>query len=464
MAHLSEAESWIEEQLPALLAEHHVPAAAVAIYASGEVVDYATGVLSTATRVEATADSLFQIGSITKLWTSTLVMQLVDEGLVELDDPLRRYLPGFAIADDEAAGAITVRQLLCHTAGFEGDIFTDTGPGDDCIQRFVATLVDVPQLFTPGQMFSYNNAGFCVLGRLIELVRGKTYDACLREYLFTPLGLTHAATGPYEAILHRAAVGHIQLSSDADFTPAPVWALPRSNVSAGAMLAMRPRDLLTFAQMHMNAGAADDGTSVLSPASVLAMQERQVAPPKLGPGVLGAAWGLGWEIFDWPGGPVIGHNGGSIGQTAYLRIVPDRDVAVALLTNGGETRPVFERVVGHILKELAGVDVPMFPVPSTDPAPVDASRYVGTYSSGLVDSLVTQDTFGRVWIDKTPKGLALQMGMEPQRIEVVHMAGDTLIALEVENGVHTPHAFVGNDGAGHAQFLHTGRASRRVAT
>jgi CubicO group peptidase (beta-lactamase class C family) len=464
MAHLSEAESWIEEQLRALLAEHHVPAAAVAIYASGEVVDYATGVLSTATRVEATADSLFQIGSITKLWTSTLVMQLVDEGLVELDDPLRRYLPGFAIADDEAAGAITVRQLLCHTAGFEGDIFTDTGPGDDCIQRFVATLVDVPQLFTPGQMFSYNNAGFCVLGRLIELVRGKTYDACLREYLFTPLGLTHAATGPYEAILHRAAVGHIQLSSDADFTPAPVWALPRSNVSAGAMLAMRPRDLLTFAQMHMNAGAADDGTSVLSPASVLAMQERQVAPPKLGPGVLGAAWGLGWEIFDWPGGPVIGHNGGSIGQTAYLRIVPDRDVAVALLTNGGETRPVFERVVGHILKELAGVDVPMFPVPSTDPAPVDASRYVGTYSSGLVDSLVTQDTFGRVWIDKTPKGLALQMGMEPQRIEVVHMAGDTLIALEAENGVHTPHAFVGNDGAGHAQFLHTGRASRRVAT
>ena len=104
----------------------------MAVLADGEVVDDAAGVLSKATGVEATPDSVFQIGSITKLWTSTLVMQLVDEGKVDLDAPIRTYLPDFRIRDEDAAAQITTRQLLCHTAGFEGDIFTDTGLGDDC--------------------------------------------------------------------------------------------------------------------------------------------------------------------------------------------------------------------------------------------------------------------------------------------------------------------------------------------
>ena len=86
-----------------------------------------------------------------------------------------------------------------------------------------------------------------MLGRLVEVLRQKPYDDCLREHLFTPLGLTHAANGPWEAILFRAAVGHVQASPDAELVPAPVWALARSNAPAGSMLAMRPRDLLAFA-------------------------------------------------------------------------------------------------------------------------------------------------------------------------------------------------------------------------
>ena len=141
------------------------------------MIDVAAGVLSRATGVEATADSVFQVGSITKVWTTTLVMQLVDEGKLDLDEPVRRYLPEFVIADEDAAAAITVRQLMCHTAGFEGDLFTDTGKGDDCVEKYVATLAEVTQLFPPGEMFSYNNAGFCVLGRIVEVLRGKPFDA-----------------------------------------------------------------------------------------------------------------------------------------------------------------------------------------------------------------------------------------------------------------------------------------------
>jgi CubicO group peptidase (beta-lactamase class C family) len=181
MSTLSDVAEWMAEQLPALIEKYDVPAAAVAVLAEGDVVDAAAGVLHTGTGVEATPDSVFQIGSITKLWTSTLVMQLVDEGKVDLDEPIRTYLPEFRIADEDAAALITTRMLLSHTAGFEGDIFTDTGVGDDCVEKFLGVLHDVPQLFPSGEQFSYNNAGFCVLGRLVEVMRDKTYDACQRR-------------------------------------------------------------------------------------------------------------------------------------------------------------------------------------------------------------------------------------------------------------------------------------------
>ncbi len=331
-----------------------------------EVFDAAAGVLSKATGVEATPDSVFQIGSITKLWTSTLVMQLVDEGKVDLDAPVRTYLPEFKIRDEDAAAQITVRQLLTHTSGFEGDIFTDTGLGDDCVEKYVGVLHDVPQLFPPGEQFSYNNAGYCVLGRLVEVLREKPYDTCVRDHLITPLGLTHAANGPYEAILFRAAVGHVENEPGAGYEPAPVWALARSNAPAGSMLAMRPRDLLAFAQMHMNDGKAADGTQVLAPGTAATMHARQVDLPDLG--IMGTSWGLGFERFDTPEGAIIGHDGNTIGQAAFLRIVPEAGFAVALLTNGGDIISLYQDLVGHLIEELTGHPSPAAPGPAGRPA------------------------------------------------------------------------------------------------
>lgn len=461
MATLNEMQTWLDERLAPLLAEYDVPGAAVAVSLQGEVIDAGAGVLSRATGVDVTPDSLFQVGSITKVWTTTLVMQLVDEGLVKLDSPVRDYVPGFVISDDQAAAAITVRQLLSHTSGFEGDIFTDTGNGDDCVEKYVAQLATVPQLFPPGEMFSYNNAAFSVLGRLIELVRGKPYADCLREHLFTPLGLTHIANDANEAILHRAAVGHIRPESDADLIPAPVWSMMRSMAPAGAMLAMRPRDLLAFAQLHLDAGRASDGTAVLSAASVQAMQERQVELPKLG--MMGNAWGLGWEIFDWSGKTVIGHDGGTIGQAAFLRIVPELGLSVTLLTNGGNLVGVYQQVLGHVLRELGGLEMPALDTPPADRAPLDdATRYVGTYSCDVADIIVSQDDEGRVWLDQTPKGAIAELGGKPEPVELVRLEGDTLIALEPQQGLHQPYAFIGDDGEDRALYLHSGRAMRRV--
>ena len=275
---------------------------------------------------------------------------------------------------------MTVRQLLCHTAGFEGDIFTDTGTNDDCVEKYVATLTTDPQLFPPGEMFSYNNAGYCVLGRIVEVLRGKPFDQALREHLFAPLGLAHAATDANSAILFRAAIGHLPNPEDPDGNPvpAPIYNFAKSNAPAGSALAMRPRDLLAFAAMHLNKGVAADGTRVLSEESVAAMQAVEVTLPPLG--LMGDHWGLSWELFDLEGGRVFGHDGGTIGQSAFLRIVPGAEVAIALLTNGGNTIGLYFEIYRHLLRELAGVEIPAHPLPPAEPASIDASRFLGTYA------------------------------------------------------------------------------------
>ncbi len=460
MTTLPEVQAWLADELPRLIEKYDVPAAAVAVLAGGEVVDAAAGVLNRSTGVEATPDSVFQIGSITKLWTSTLVMQLVDEGKVDLDAPIRTYLPDFQILDESAAAQITTRQLLSHTAGFEGDIFTDTGPGDDAVEKYLGVLHEVPQLFAPGELFSYNNAGFCVLGRLVEVLREKPYDECLREHLINPLALTHAATSPYEAIMFRAAMGHIELEPGTGYQPAPVWALARSNAPAGSMLAMRPRDLIAFARMHLEDGKAGDGTQVLAPGTAGRMHERQVDLPYLG--LMGDSWGLGFERFDTANGEIIGHDGGTIGQSAFLRIVPEAGVAVALLTNGGDIISLYHDVVGHLVSVLTDTELPALPAPTAEPERIDAGRYVGTYSSEVADLNVSQDEDGRIWIEQVPKGLFEELGEKPERKELVHYRGDSLINVEPDRGMHMPHAFIGDDREGRALYLHVGRAVRRA--
>jgi hypothetical protein len=175
---------------------------------------------------------------------------------------------------------------------------------------------------------------------------------------------------------------------------------------------------------------------------------------------MGDAWGLGWELFDT--GPMIGHDGGTIGQNAFLRVVPEQRVAVALLTNGGDVISLYRDVVGHTLRELAGVELPPLPSPPADPPRIDASRYVGTYSARVVDMVITQDEDGRIWAEQIPKGIFEELGQQPERRELVAYGEDTLIPLQAPEGLHTPHCFVGDDGAGHALFLHVGRALRRA--
>ena len=225
---------------------------------------------------------MFQIGSITKIWTTTLVMQLVDDGLLDLDQPLLDHLPELVIGDMDAAKALTTRHLLTHTAGFEGDIFTDTGRGDDALERSTSPRWrELPQLFAPGDTFSYNNTAFVVLGRLVEVLRGKPFDEVLVERIAQPLGLTSVSPSPYEAILHRAATGHVAGRGRRDDPGADVGAGPFQR--PGGLDARDDGRATSSASCGCTcqAGAAPDGATVLSAESVRAMQTRQVDLPVL---------------------------------------------------------------------------------------------------------------------------------------------------------------------------------------
>ncbi|MBV9729842.1 MAG: beta-lactamase family protein [Pseudonocardiales bacterium] len=432
---------WITRELPGLVDTHGVPGAQVAVLVDGDVLDAAAGVLNTATGIPVTTDAVFQIGSITKVWTATLVQQLVNEGLLDLDRSLREYLPEFRIADEAASATVTARQLLCHTAGFEGDLLTDTGSNDDAVEKYVATLADVAQLFPPGEQFSYCNSGYVVLGRLVEVLRGKPFNTVLRERLITPLELEHVATNIGEAILERPAIGHVHVAPGNPVRPAPVWSLMPSNAPAGSTLAMRARSLLGFVQMH------------LSDTSVDMMRQPQVVLPDLG--LPPDHWGLGWTLFDYPGGTVIGHDGGTLGQSACLRVVPETGIAVALLTNGSDVLPVFRTVFGHLLAELAGVELPALPVPPADPQPVDAERVSGTYRSALADQELSVDADGRAWLRTVPRTEQAKLVMpEATVVEVVRFCDDALITVEPQRGMHRVIGLLGSDPSGRVKFLH----------
>lgn len=370
-----DVEHW-RGRLAALAERHGVPGAQLGILRLGadggeEVAESAYGVLHTGTGHAVEIGSVFQIGSITKVWTATVVMGLVDEGLLSLDTPVVEVLPEFGLADPEHAERITVRHLLNHTSGIDGDLFTDTGRGDDALERYVERLRDSEPTHPLGATFSYCNSGFPLLGRIIEKLTGRVWDEAMRERLYTPLGLARAGILPEEALLYGAAVGHVRGLPDA--VPAPVWGLPRSMGPAGLVHA-NAGDVLAFAAMHLRGGRTVGGERVLSPESVEAMTGHSVDLPE--PDTLGDSWGLGWIRYGWGGHRLVGHDGNTIGQSAFLRLLPEAGLAVTLLTNGGQARDLYQELYAEVFDEVAGVRIRPAPVPVSDPEPESGSGFV----------------------------------------------------------------------------------------
>jgi CubicO group peptidase (beta-lactamase class C family) len=186
----------VRAAVEAAIDESDTPGVAVGLLHEGEENRAAYGATSLENPLDVTPDTMFQIGSITKTFTGTIAMALVERGELELDAPVRRYLPKLALADPSVAAAVTMRHLLTHTAGWVGDYFADHGAGDDALARMVGDLPRLPQLTPLGTVWSYNNAGFYLAGRVIEVVTGEPYERVVQSVLLERSGSTPASSRP----------------------------------------------------------------------------------------------------------------------------------------------------------------------------------------------------------------------------------------------------------------------------
>jgi CubicO group peptidase (beta-lactamase class C family) len=367
----------IQEQM----AETGTPGVAIAMLHEGEEQAAGFGITSTENPLDVTADTLFQIGSITKTFTGTAAMVLVERGELDLDAPVRTYVPNLTLADADVAARVTMRHLLTHTGGWEGDYFDDFGAGDDALARMVESLAGTPQLTPLGEVWSYNNAGFFLAGRVIEVLTQSTYEHAVQELLLDPLGLENTFFFAEDVMTRRFAVGH-QRSDEGPPPVARPWPIGRAHHAAGA-LASSVRELVRWGRFHMS-----DGEGVLSRAALDEMQR-----PQLHVGSIFDDVGITWSIGTRNGRRVLDHGGGTNGQIAYFGFLPDEGSVLAVLTNharGAEVVKAAAKTFGIREPDRAAIDM-------------DPSEYLGTYTSPLADVELRLDDGGLLLV-YTPKG------------------------------------------------------------
>lgn len=296
-----------------------VPGLSVAV-ASGDMVVWAQGFGSAdlEQNVPVQAETVFRIASISKPITATAVMQLVERGLVSIEDPIQRYVPGFP---RKPQGEIRLRHLLTHTSGirhYRGDEFglNDYYP---TLERAMAVFKDDPLEFAPGDRYLYSTYGYNLLAGVVEAVSGRSFDDYLRANIFAPAGMTSTfLERPQELVRHRARQ-YVRGPSPFTWLNAPYVDL--SVKWAGGGIISTASDLLKF-DLALNAGR------LLRPDT----QDRMYTSARLNSGAI-TGYGLGWMVSQDGGRLTVAHSGGAMGGATYLLRDPKAHQASVVLAN-----------------------------------------------------------------------------------------------------------------------------------
>lgn len=345
-----------------------VPGVAIGIYQKGKEFTAGFGITSAEHPLPVTPDTLFQTGSISKTFTGTLLMMLAERGKVNLDVPVRRYIKDFKLSNENVARKVTVRHLLTHMGGWVGDYFNEFGNGDDALDRMVKDIASLPQIQPLGKIWSYNNAGFNVASRIIEIVTRKTYEQAAQEMLFSPLGLDMSFFYPSDILFtHRFVVGHQKVKGKVQV--ARPWAIGRAGNGVGGVVST-VCDLLKYARFHMSSGKKN----VISGKSLRAMRAPQAdAGPR-------GMMGITWFIRDTGKFKVYAHGGATHGQQAYLFYIPEKDFACAILTNSDDGGIITAGLFELILETYFNIELKS-PNP-IEVASKELTQYVGRYKIG----------------------------------------------------------------------------------
>jgi CubicO group peptidase (beta-lactamase class C family) len=325
-------------------------------------------------------ETLFPVASITKTLVATVVMRLVELGLLDLEQPVRRYVPELRLRDRRSTDRLTLTHLLTHTGGFQGDVRDGAygvrcGSGEDALARFVAMLANLPQHALPGRMWVYSNAGFSLLGRVIEAVTGKTFEAACRELVLEPLGMRRSLFSSEEAVPSGTAVGHRVSGGRVEVVRGRT--LPRMLQPAGGLICPA-RDLLRYARFQLGDGRIASGARLLSPESMASMRAPRVGDA-LHNGCLASfadEVGLSWFSRATPRGRVLVHGGWS-SLALRLTLVPDQRFCLFVLTNADLGAQLHAEVTKRALQDYLGIEgLDAIPI---DTPPGDLASYAGTY-------------------------------------------------------------------------------------
>ena len=352
----------------------NVPGVAIGISHNDKEFTAGFGLTNIEHPLPVTADTLFQTGSISKTFTGTIFMRLIEAGKIDLDAPVRTYLPKFKLADKDVADRVTTRHLLTHTGGWVGDYFNDYGDGDDAQKKMVRDIAKLEQVTPLGEVWSYNNAGFNIAGRVVEVVTGKPFEQAAQEMLLDPLGMDMTFYFPDDVMItHRFVVGHHKEGKKVKVSRP--WAIGRAGAPVGGVVST-VKDLLTYARFHMGDGKSASGEKFLPVKSLRKMR----AP--LYPASGFDQIGLTWFIRDAGELKIINHGGATYGQIAGLYFIPEKQFALAVLTNSEDGRAITGGALKQSLKVFLDFDLPT-PEPIKTPVE-DLDEYIGKYELPLL--------------------------------------------------------------------------------
>lgn len=362
----------LAKKIKVLMAEYDIPGAAVGVLCGDETYTAGFGVTNVDHPLEVDDRTLFQIGSITKTFVGTLGMRLVEMGKLDLDAPIRAYLPDFKVPDEEAAAKVTMRHLFTHTAGWVGDWFPDDlDQGDGAVAQYVGTMAEDPQLTPVGTVLSYNNAGYNLAGRVYEALLGKPFSTIAQEMLFDPLDMKHTYLLPWDVMTHRFASGHAPGPNGPQV--ARPWSIGRASGPAGGIITC-VRDMLHYIRFQLGDGVYN-GQRLLSNEALKALHTPQVQFSPVDSVCL-TFW-----ADDSRGIRTIRHGGGTVGQISQFVIAPEHNFGIILVTNSASGGSLNTEAVNFALGHYLGINIPEPQL--LKKSPEELAAYAGKYEAAL---------------------------------------------------------------------------------
>jgi CubicO group peptidase (beta-lactamase class C family) len=327
----------VDDYVNAQLAQQHIPGLSLAVVRGGKAVKLSGyGLANVELNVPVTPDTIFQIQSITKTFTSTAILMLCEEGKVKLDDPVSRYLSG----TPESWNKITIRNLLSHTSGIKDFINEPTASIrlDVSEEDVLKATAPRPLNFQPGEKYAYSNTNYHLLAMVIRKVTGKWYGDFLKERIFTPLGMTSTRIVSLSDIIPNRASGYVWVKNH----------LENGGYVAESILGYGGGGIVSSARDMAKWAAAFDDERLLKKSSI----EAAWTAMKFNDGGT-STYGLGWGVGAINGHRIVDHSGAHMtGFTSFIVRYRDDDLEIVVLTNSRTADPV------RIARHIAGMYIP----------------------------------------------------------------------------------------------------------